>query len=347
MHDVIKDISRWIEQGESVVLATVVHTWGSSPRGVGAKMAFTPDGKITGSVSGGCVESQVIESGIDTLRTGKPQLLRFGVADETAFEVGLACGGNIEIFIMPLDRELFFSLEKEITAQHSIAMSIIVEGPEEQLGKYRLLSDSGLSMGSLQEELGRIADQNTSKALAEETGSKSAIQTSDNQTVTFFTDAISPPPTLVMIGGVHIAITLARIAKALDYRTCLIDPRRAFGNRERFPHVDQLVQAWPQEALPQIKLGRSTCVALLTHDPKIDDPAIKYVLETPVFYMGALGSKKTHESRRLRLLADGISEQKIARIHAPIGLNLGAETPEEIALSVMAQIVAVRRGVRN
>jgi xanthine dehydrogenase accessory factor len=146
-----------------------------------------------------------------------------------------------------------------------------------------------------------------------------------------------------MIGGVHIAIALARIAKALDYHTCLIDPRRAFGSPERFPHIDQLIQAWPQEALPQINLSPSTCVALLTHDPKIDDPAIKYVLETPVFYIGALGSKKTHESRRQRLLADGISEQKIARIHAPIGIDLGAQTPEEIALSVMAEIVAVRR----
>ena len=147
-----------------------------------------------------------------------------------------------------------------------------------------------------------------------------------------------------MVGGVHIAIALARIAKTLDYRTCLIDPRRAFGNQERFPHVDQLIQAWPQEALQQIKLTRSTCVTLLTHDPKIDDPAIKFVLESPVFYIGALGSKKTHENRAKRLLADGISEELLARIHAPIGLDLGAVTPEEIALSVMAQIVAVRHG---
>jgi len=146
-----------------------------------------------------------------------------------------------------------------------------------------------------------------------------------------------------MIGGAYRHCTGAH-CKSIGLSHCLIDPRRAFGNPERFPHVDQLIQAWPQEALPQIKLGRSTCVALLTHDPKIDDPAIEYVLETPVFYIGALGSKKTHESRRLRLLADGISEQKIARIHAPIGLGPWAETPEEIALSIMAQIVAVRWG---
>ena len=136
MHDVIKNISLWIEQGESVVLATVVHTWGSSPRRVGGKMAFTPEGKITGSVSGGCVESQVFESGIETLRTGRPQLLRFGVADETAFEVGLACGGNIEIFVMPLDRDLFHSLEKEINAHQALALSIVLEGPEPLLGHY-------------------------------------------------------------------------------------------------------------------------------------------------------------------------------------------------------------------
>jgi xanthine dehydrogenase accessory factor len=344
MNDVINDITRWVNNGEPVVMATVVNTWGSSPRGVGAKMAFTPDGKITGSVSGGCVESQVFESGIDTLHSGKPQLLRFGVADETAFEVGLACGGNIEIFVAPLDQNLFRSLEQEISAGQALAMSVVVEGPDHLLGQYSLRSDSGLHIGNLDGEIGRLADQKATNALGEEIGSKSVVQTSEHQAVTFFTDVIAPPPTLVMIGGVHIAIALARIAKALDYRTCLIDPRRAFGNLERFPHVDQLIQAWPQEALGQIKLGRSTCVALLTHDPKIDDPAIKYVLDTPVFYIGALGSKKTHASRRQRLLADGISEEKIARIHAPIGINLGAVTPEEIALSVMAQIVAVRRG---
>jgi len=344
MHDVIKDISRWIENGESVVLATVVHTWGSSPRGVGAKMAFTPQGKITGSVSGGCVESQVFESGIETMQTGRPQLLKFGVADETAFEVGLACGGNIEVFVLPLDRDLFHSVEKEINAHQALAMSIVLEGPEPLVGRYLMLSESGSQIGNLEAELGQIARQTALNALAEEKCSKVTIQTSDNQSVTLFTDVIYPPPTLVMVGGVHIAVALARIAKTLDYRTCLIDPRRAFGNQERFPHVDQLIQAWPQEALQQINLTRSTCVTLLTHDPKIDDPAIKFVLESPVFYIGALGSKKTHENRRQRLLTDGISEESLARIHAPIGLDLGAVTPEEIALSVMAQIVAVRRG---
>ena len=344
MHDVIKDISSWIENGESVVLATVVHTWGSSPRGVGGKMAFTPEGKITGSVSGGCVESQVFESGIETLQTGRPQLLRFGVADETAFEVGLACGGNIEIFVMPLDRDLFHSLENEINAHRALALSIVLEGPEPLLGHYLMLSEKGSIFGNLEAELGQIAAQTALNALAAEKCSKATIKTSDNQSVTLFTDVIYPPPTLVMVGGVHIAIALARIAKTLDYRTCLIDPRRAFGNQERFPHVDQLIQAWPQEALQQIKLTRSTCVTLLTHDPKIDDPAIKFVLESPVFYIGALGSKKTHENRRQRLLADGISEEYLARIHAPIGIDLGAVTPEEIALSVMAQIVAVRHG---
>jgi xanthine dehydrogenase accessory factor len=341
--DVIPDISQWVQGGKSVVLATVIHTWGSSPRGVGAKMAFTPTGQITGSVSGGCVESQVYETGIETLRSGKPQLLRFGVADETAFEVGLACGGNIEVFVAPLEPNLFRSLEQEIHAGHAIAMSIVVEGPEHLVGQYRLHIESGLLVGTLEGEPASLADAAAIRSLKEGTSSKSSIQTSEGQTATLFTDVILPPPTLVMIGGVHIAIALARIAKALDYHTCLIDPRRAFGSPERFPHIDQLIQAWPQEALPQINLSPSTCVALLTHDPKIDDPAIKYVLETPVFYIGALGSKKTHESRRQRLLADGISEQKIARIHAPIGIDLGAQTPEEIALSVMAEIVAVRR----
>ncbi len=162
--------------------------------------------------------------------------------------------------------------------------------------------------------------------------------------VRLFVDVVNPPPQLVMVGGVHIAIALASLAKTLGYRTVVIDPRRAFGNQERFPHVDRLIQAWPQEAFAQVTLTRSSAVAMLTHDPKIDDPALKIVLDSPAFYIGALGSRNTHEKRRQRLLAEGISEEKLARLHAPIGLELGGRTPEEIALAIMAEIVAVRHG---
>jgi xanthine dehydrogenase accessory factor len=152
---------------------------------------------------------------------------------------------------------------------------------------------------------------------------------------------------LVMVGGVHIAIALASLARTLGYLTVVIDPRRAFGSQERFPHADRLIQAWPQEAFGQVTLTSGTAVVMLTHDPKIDDPALRIVLDSPVFYIGALGSRNTHEKRRLRLLEQGISTEKLARLHAPIGLDLGGRTPEEIALSIMAEIVAVRHGHRN
>jgi xanthine dehydrogenase accessory factor len=160
--------------------------------------------------------------------------------------------------------------------------------------------------------------------------------------VELFIDVLLPPPTLVMVGGVHIAITLATLAKSLGYRTIVIDPRQAFGTTERFPHVDQLIRAWPEEAFAQVKLNESTAVAILTHDPKIDDPALQSILRSPVFYIGALGSRKTHGKRLERLREAGFEPAELARIHAPIGLEIDAQTPEEIALAVMAQIVKVK-----
>jgi xanthine dehydrogenase accessory factor len=166
----------------------------------------------------------------------------------------------------------------------------------------------------------------------------------DGEPVRLFIDVISPPPVLVMVGGVHIAVSLAALAKTLGYTTVVIDPRRAFGSQERFPHVDRLIQAWPEEAFEQISLTRNTCVAILTHDPKIDDPALKIVLNHPVFYVGVLGSRQTHEKRKQRLHAEGLTQAQLDRLHAPIGLELGEETPEETALAILAEIVAVRRG---
>jgi xanthine dehydrogenase accessory factor len=170
------------------------------------------------------------------------------------------------------------------------------------------------------------------------------LESRTGEQVRIFINTILPPPTLVMVGGVHIAVSLTAIAKAIGYHTIVIDPRRTFGSPDRFPNVNQLIQAWPQEAFEQIVLTRSTCVAMLTHDPKIDDPALKIVLNSPVFYVGALGSRKTHQSRRRRLLDEGLSPNQLDRIRGPIGLDIGAKTPEEIALSIMAEIIAVRRG---
>jgi xanthine dehydrogenase accessory factor len=344
MHDILSDVTQWIDQNEPVVLATVVQTWGSSPRGVGAKMAFTSNGKIAGSVSGGCVEGAVYENGLQTLKTQQSQVLHFGVADETAFEVGLACGGKIEVFVRRLDPGIFRNLHTEILAQQGVSIVSVLEGPPDLVGKEILVMEDGRVDGSLGGHLDTDAARLAIQALHEEQPQSTPLQTATGSSLLLFADVILPPPTLVMVGGVHITIALSAIAKALGYRTIVIDPRRLFGSQERFPHVDQLIQEWPQDAFSKIKLTRSTCVAMLTHDPKIDDPALKIVLDSPVFYIGALGSRKTQESRRQRLLADGLSPAQLDRIHGPVGIDLGAKTPDEIALSVMAEIISVRRG---
>lgn len=347
MYDVFPDVNRWLSQGEPVGLATVISTWGSAPRGVGAKMAFTPDGRLSGSVSGGCVEGAVFEAGKRAMNTGGTELLHFGVADETAFEVGLACGGNIEVFVKRLDQTLFASIRKAMQAGEPVANVTVISGPEGLIGRELVYAEGKIQAGSLGSELDAVAVEQAGEALEGEAleGEQSrsvTVPLATGDTARLFVDAILPAPVLVMVGGVHIAITLAALAKVLGYRTIVIDPRRAFGSPERFPNVDQLIQEWPAEAFQQVSLGRNTCVTLLTHDPKIDDPALKIVLDSPVFYIGALGSRVTHKKRRQRLLAEGISPALLDRIHAPIGIDLGGGTPEETALAIMAEIVAVR-----
>jgi xanthine dehydrogenase accessory factor len=350
MRDVLADIDSWLEAEEQVALATVIQTWGSAPRQAGAKMAMTPDGKITGSVSGGCVEGAVFEAGVQTLENGRPQLLHFGVADETAWEVGLACGGTIEVFVEPLDRDVYEFVHKLLEQERSAAIVTVVRGPAELLGCKLLLDGDGRTMGNLAGEYEETAIAAGRSALVEgksrrmELPSMQAMMGAGTaETVEVFIEVMVSSPLLVIVGGVHIAIALAALAKVLGYRTVVIDPRRAFGSEARFPHVDRLIQAWPDEAFEQVVLAGETAVALLTHDHKIDDPALKVVLNSPAFYVGALGSNKTQAARRERLAQMGFSQEAINRVHGPIGLEIGAQTPEEIALAVMAEIVKARR----
>ena len=344
MREVLAEIESWRAQGQAVALATVIQTWGSAPRGVGAKMALTPGGQIAGSVSGGCVEGAVFETGVKVLKTGRPQLLRFGVADDTAWQVGLACGGTIEVFVKPLDLALYDAMRAVLAEERPAASVLVVRGPADLLGREIVLRDDGIVLGALGGGLDESAVKAAHAALAEGQSQRHILPGSAAEPVEVFVEVILPSPTLVAVGGVHIAIALTAIAKTLGYRTVVIDPRKAFGNEARFPHVDRLIQAWPDEAFAQINLTRSTAVAMLTHDPKIDDPALNIALSSPAFYVGALGSRKTQEQRRRRLSAGGLSQAQLARLHGPIGLDLGARTPEEIALAVMGQIVAARNG---
>jgi len=339
MWDILTDLQCWLEEGQSIALATVIQTWGSSPRGAGSKMAITSDGKIAGSVSGGCVENAVIEAGIQSLETNQPQLLHFGVADETAWEVGLACGGSIDVFVKPLDKVFFEEICAVIEKGQPATTVTVVRGPDGILGREFLMLENnrftGLPGNGWDNQILDLA----TKVLSQ--GASQRVTLSDELEVFF--EAILPPPALIMVGGVHITVALASLAKTLGYRTIVIDPRKAWGSVDRFPHVDQLLQMWPEEAFEQIEVTRSTAIAMLTHDPKLDDPALKIALSSPAFYIGALGSMTTNEKRRERLLKDGVSELQLSRLHAPIGLDIGAQSPEEIALAIMAEVVEAYR----
>ncbi len=348
MRDVIPDIDRWVEQGKRVAIATVVSTWGSAPRAVGAKMAVSQDLGISGSVSGGCVEGAVVEASQRVLDRSVSELLHFGVADETAWDVGLACGGEIDVFVQPLDTAIYRLIRTELLADREVTHAFVIAGPAGDLGQEKILLEDGRQHGALSIELADLAREADGGSIptayrwrpAERTGSPSP----EAESPEIFVERFAGAPKLILVGGVHIAVALAALAKPLGFRTVVIDPRNAFGTQERFPQVDRLVQAWPTEALAEEGLTSSSAIVMLTHDPKIDDPALLAALASPAFYVGGLGSKSTQEKRVRRLRAAGLDEAAIARLHGPVGLDLGGRTPEEIAVAILAQIVAARHG---
>jgi xanthine dehydrogenase accessory factor len=342
MPDMTPDIDRWLEEGAPLALATVIETWGSAPRGVGAKMVIAQSGRFSGSVSGGCVEGAVVETGFEVLKSGRPELLHFGVSDDTAWDVGLACGGTIDVFVEMLDPVIQHFIQDLSTVDQSFAIATVIGGPVQWMGKKIVAQRGGRIFGKIDGDLeGRLAAMARS-GLASGRSQRHRLELEEpmENPVEVFVEVIHPSPTLVIVGGVHIAIVLTDMAKVLGYQTIVIDPRQAFGNQDRFVEADRLIQAWPRDAFEEIPLNSSTAVAILTHDPKIDDPALMIVLPSPAFYVGALGSVKTHAARRKRLADAGMSKEWIDRIHAPIGIDISASTPEEIAVSIMAEIIA-------
>ena len=296
MRDILADVERWLAEGKRIALATVVQTWGSSPRRAGSKMAVASDGQFTGSVSGGCVENAVIEAALDVLKTGQARLLHFGVADETAWEVGLACGGSIEVFVQPLDEDFFPFLRAAWIEENNSIHAIVIGGSTETLGREFLIQENEMIHGD-ESSLNEIID------LANESiRQRKSLRASLEDRTEIFLELIAPPPTLISIGGVHITVALMSLAKTLGYRTIVIDPRSAWGNEERFPNVDQRILAWIRDAFEQVKITNATAIVMLTHDPKLDDPALKIALDSVAFFVGALGSKTTNAKRRERLL---------------------------------------------
>ncbi|QBF31407.1 XdhC family protein [Thalassococcus sp. S3] len=306
----------WHKAGKGAALATVVQTWGSAPRRVGAQLVVSGAGEIEGSVSGGCVEGAVIVEALEALEDGNHRLLEFGVSDEDAFAVGLACGGTIKVLVEPvgaaLPAEILSELVEARAARQPRAYEVNVKS-----GERRLLH------GDYPERL-RL--------------DRSGFEGED-----LFVGVHVPPLRLVVVGAVHIAQALVPMARVAGYDPVLIDPREVFASSDRFPG-ETLMLDWPDDAVRALKLDARTALVLLTHDPKLDDPAIEAGLQGDVFYIGALGSTRTHAKRVERLREAGFTQDQIDRIHGPIGLDIGAAGPAEIAVSILAEMTAVLRG---
>jgi xanthine dehydrogenase accessory factor len=341
MKDVLPALNAWIEQGEEIAVATVINTWGSSPRPVGSKLITTMSGRIAGSVSAGCVEGAVIEKSKQSIRDGRPRRLTYGVADDDAWDVGLACGGSIEIFVEPFTAyaALYDSLAGRIKNHAPAVLISVLAGGENLIGK-KLLVDAGGSVTGDNDLIDRVPGL-VDMALDHLDRGGSQAEELDNG-VTLFFEVYPPVSRLLIIGAVHIADPLIRMANLAGFQTILIDPRAAFATQERFPYVDELICGWPE-----MSLDRSAYIAILTHDPKIDDPALRVALTSEARYVGALGSRRTNDLRCERLRAAGIPESQIARLHAPIGLFIGGRSPVEIAISIMAEIIQVRSGLES
>jgi xanthine dehydrogenase accessory factor len=337
VRELLPEIEAWGSEAQPIALATVVKTWGSAPRTAGSKMAVGRDGRIAGSVSGGCVEAAVVEAAGQVVRDGKPTLLSFGVADDLAWSVGLSCGGAIEVFVDVPNTAALAELASLAVSDRPAAVATVVTGP--LAGRRLFVHGDGQIRGNLAGTLAGPARAAAMAALVQAQSGRVRLDEHD-----LFVEVIRPAPRLIAVGGVHIAVVLTSLARAAGYRTIVVDPRPAFADGARFPAADEVVAGWPEEALGRLGLTAETAVAILTHDPKLDDPALRAALPSPAFYVGALGSKQTQAKRRKRLLESGLTEAQVNRLHAPIGLDLGGRSPEEIAVAVMAQVVAVRNG---
>ncbi len=345
MNDILDSLEKWLQRNERIAVTTVVDTWGSAPRPIGAKMAATLSGGIAGSVSAGCVENAVLEESKAVIKSGKPRLLSFGVADDQAFEVGLACGGTIKVFVEPFEalQGTYEAVKQHLAAREPMAVVSVVEGPEGWINRKLIVLPDGRSEGDLTLP-DSIHQQVVSRALERLAQGVGGIEMLPEE-VTLFVDVYPPVPRLIIVGAVHIADPLVAIANLIGFDTIIVDPRGAFNTRERFPHATTLIKEWPQKALAAMSLDRWAYVVVLTHDPKLDDPALQVALTSEARYVGALGSRRTNALRIERLRKAGLTEERLARLHAPVGLDIGGRSPAEIALSIMAEIVRVKNGL--
>jgi xanthine dehydrogenase accessory factor len=353
MRSLLPDYLRLSTGGTAVGRAVVTSVWGSAPEPEGAVLLATADGQMAGSVCGGCVEGTVVAAIQDAIRRGESKSLSYGVSQETAWSVGLACGGNIKVLVEPAVRpELLPLLGQRVgvvvaTVLESRgaegqrgrgAVMFVDDGREPLVLKSERTEDSGLLAG-LVGALRPLADD----ALARES-SRTVELTAPDGPVEVFLEVIPRQPRLIVFGAVHIAAELVPMARRVGFETVVADGRDAFLSRDRFPDADRLIPGWPEAAFATIGIDRATYICLLSHDPKFDEPALRLALRSPARYIGAIGSKKTQASRRERLLSEGFSETDLARIHGPIGLPIGGRRPAETALAILAEMVRVRYG---
>jgi xanthine dehydrogenase accessory factor len=330
--EVLDELQLWTQRGERIALATVIAVRRSAPRPPGAKMAVSELGEIAGSVSGGCVEGAVVDVAERVLAGEPPRLLHFGIADEEGWEVGLPCGGEIDVWVQAYAPGEF---ERIARAGGRAAEVTLIEGPNS--GAKLLVEPDGVRSGSLgAPELDDEAAQLAGEALWTEEPRRHG---------SLFIDVVAPSPRLILFGAVDVASALCRLARAADWRPYVVDPRAAFATPARFPDAEEVIVAWPAEAFERLGgVDPATSIAVLTHDPKLDDAALELALRSSARFVGAMGSRRAQATRRERLLAAGVTEEQLSRLAAPLGLDLGALSREETALSILAEIVAVRHG---
>ena len=316
--DTIPEIALAWHRSGGAALATVMETWGSAPRPVGSQLAVNSEGGFEGSVSGGCVEGAVIEESLECMQSGEPRILEFGVADEDAFAVGLACGGKIRVLVDP------------VGGTSGLQLPML-----EDLVERRSRSEAAALLTNLT-DWSRILSTGKSGLLKAQVADRMRLDNSGLED-DWFVCIHNPPLRMIVVGGAHIAQPLLEMAQLTGYAVCLVDPRESFASESRFPGI-RLSHGWPDEVIAEERPDARTAVVTLSHDPKIDDPAILAALESDAFYIGCLGSTRTHGKRIDRLRREGVSEDAIGRLNAPVGLNIGARSPSEIALSILGQV---------
>ncbi|MFC4327899.1 XdhC family protein [Streptomyces andamanensis] len=358
MLDIAEELHRWTEEGRAYAVATVVTVGGSAPRGPGAALAVDSEGTVIGSVSGGCVEGAVYDLCRQALQDGTTVLEEFGYSDEDAFAVGLTCGGTIGMMITPVGarapvRTVLGAALAAAVRDEPVALARIVRGPDRLLGATVLVRADGTGEGARDGGFGDHPEA-ARTAVAEagallEAGRTGTVELTEDGShcpggLTLLVEVTVPPPRMIVFGAVDFAAALVRAGKFLGYHVTVCDARPVFATRGRFPEADDIVVDWPHRYLRDTPADPRTVLCVLTHDAKFDIPLLTVALRMPVAFVGAMGSRRTHEDRRRRLREAGVSEEELDRLRSPIGLDLGARTPEETALSIAAEIVAARRG---